>query len=61
MVCTRRAFWDTFADPEFLADAKKTGGIEFTPSNGERDTQVVQAILSTPPAVVAKMKKILIQ
>lgn len=57
----RKAFWATYTDPEFLADAKKTGGIEFTPSNGERVTQVVQAILSTPPAVLTKMKKILLQ
>ncbi|MBI3000376.1 MAG: hypothetical protein HYY46_18270 [Deltaproteobacteria bacterium] len=56
----RRAFWATFADPEFLADAKKTR-IEFTPSSGERVTQVVQAVLSTPPEVLSKMKKILLQ
>ena len=57
----RKAFWSTYTDPEFVADAKKTGGIEFTPSSGEQVTQVVHAILSTPPAVLAKMKKILIQ
>jgi len=56
----RKAFSATFADPEFLADAKKTR-IEFIPSSGEQATQVVQAILSTPPALLAKMKKILIQ
>ena len=56
----RKAFSATFADPEFQADAKKTR-IEFTPSSGEQVTQIVHAILSTPPAVLAKMKKILIQ
>jgi tripartite-type tricarboxylate transporter receptor subunit TctC len=56
----RKAFTATFADPEFLADAKKTK-IEFTPSTGEHVTQVVQAIMKTPPAVLAKMKKILVQ
>jgi hypothetical protein len=56
----RKAFWATFNDPEFLADAKKAGGIEFTPSTGEHVTHVVQAILTTP-AVLTKMKKILLQ
>lgn len=55
----RRAFAATFTDPEFLADAMKSK-IEFTPSSGEHVTEVVQAILSTPPAVLARMKKILI-
>ena len=56
----RKAFWATFADSEFLADAKKSRH-EFTPSTGEQVTQVVQAILNTPPAVLAKLKKILLQ
>jgi tripartite-type tricarboxylate transporter receptor subunit TctC len=56
----RRAFWETFMDAEFQADAKKSK-IEFTPSDGEQVTQVVQAILNTPPTVLAKMRKILVQ
>ena len=56
----RKAFSATFADPEFVSDAKKSR-IEFSPSSGERVTEVVQAILNTPPAVLAKMKKILVQ
>ena len=56
----RRAFWATFNDAEFLSDAKKTK-IEFTPSNGERTTQVVQSILNTPAAVLARMKKVLVE
>jgi tripartite-type tricarboxylate transporter receptor subunit TctC len=56
----RRAFTATFADAEFVADAKKTR-IEFTPSNGEQVTQIVRAIMNTPPAVLARMKKILVQ
>ena len=56
----RRAFWATFNDAEFLSDAKKTK-IEFTPSNGERTTQVVQFILNTPAAVLARMKKVLVE
>jgi hypothetical protein len=56
----RKAFWATFMDGEFQADAKKSK-IEFTPSRGEQVTQVVQAILNTPQGVLAKMKKILVQ
>jgi tripartite-type tricarboxylate transporter receptor subunit TctC len=56
----RRAFWATFNDAEFLSDAKKTK-IEFTPSNGERTTQVVQSILNTPAPVLARMKKVLVE
>jgi tripartite-type tricarboxylate transporter receptor subunit TctC len=56
----RGAFLATFADPEFVSDAKKSR-IEFAPSSGERVTEVVRAILNTPPAVLAKMKKILVQ
>ena len=56
----RKAFSATFADPEFNSDSKKSK-IEFSPSSGERVTEVVQSILKTPPAILAKMKKILVQ
>lgn len=56
----RKAFSATFNDPEFMADAKKTK-IEFTPSSGEKTTQVVRGILNTPAAVLARMKRILVE
>jgi hypothetical protein len=56
----RRGFSATFTDAEFLADSKKSR-IEFSPSSGEQVTQVVRSIMQTPPAVLAKMKKILVQ
>jgi tripartite-type tricarboxylate transporter receptor subunit TctC len=56
----RKAFWETFMDAEFLADTKKSK-IEFTPNNGEQVTKVVRAILGTPPAVLAKLKNVLLQ
>lgn len=56
----RKAFSATFNDPEFLADASKSK-IEFTPSTGEKTTQIVHSILNTSPAVLAKMKKVLVQ
>jgi tripartite-type tricarboxylate transporter receptor subunit TctC len=56
----RRAFWATFSDPEFIGDAKKSR-IEFSPSNGDKTRQVVQSILGTPAAVLARLKKVLIE
>ena len=56
----RQAFSAVFADAEFLADAKKSR-IEFSPSSGEKVTQIVHSIMNTPPAVLAKMKTILVQ
>jgi tripartite-type tricarboxylate transporter receptor subunit TctC len=56
----RRAFWATFNDAEFLSDAKKTK-IEFSPSNGERTTQVVRSILGAPAPVLARLKTVLVQ
>jgi tripartite-type tricarboxylate transporter receptor subunit TctC len=56
----RKAFSSTFADAEFISDAKKSK-IEFSPSSGERVTEVVHSILKTPPDILAKMKKILVQ
>jgi tripartite-type tricarboxylate transporter receptor subunit TctC len=56
----RRAFWATFNDSEFVADAKKSK-IEFSPSNGEKVTQVVHSILNAPPAVLARLKKVLVE
>ncbi|MBI3000377.1 MAG: hypothetical protein HYY46_18275 [Deltaproteobacteria bacterium] len=56
----RKAFWAAVTDGEFLADAEKINAV-FTPSTGERVTQVVQAMLSTSPAALSKMKKILLR
>ena len=35
--------------------------IEFTPSSGGHVSEVVRAILNTPAAVLARMKKILVE
>ena len=56
----RRAFMASFSDAEFLGDAKRTR-LEFSPSSGEQVPQIVQSIMNTPVAVLAKMKKILVQ
>lgn len=56
----RKAFSETFKDPEFLADTRKSK-IEFTPSSGAQVTDVVNTILKTPPAVLDRLRKVLLQ
>lgn len=54
----RRSMAQTFADPKFLAEAKKVkAGINF--STGEEVTLIVNEVLNTPQAQVAKLKKAL--
>jgi tripartite-type tricarboxylate transporter receptor subunit TctC len=49
----RKAFLDTLADKEFLAEAEKLK-LEITPVPGERVQQIVRDIYATPRAVVQK-------
>ena len=52
----RKAFMDTMADKDFLADAKKTG-IDIIPMNGETLTKLWAEFTSAPAALVAEAKK----
>lgn len=54
----RQALAQTFADPQFRADADKAG-FEVNPSTGEELTQVYTTLLATPPSTVAKLKDVL--
>jgi tripartite-type tricarboxylate transporter receptor subunit TctC len=54
----RKAFMDTLADPDFIAEAKK-GNIEINPVNGEDLAKSVQSVLQLEPSLVAKLKDIL--
>lgn len=54
----RRAIDRAVADPQFVAGAQQARVI-LDPSTGEEVTQVVQELLSTSPAIVAKLKEIL--
>ena len=55
----RKAFMDTMADKDFLADAEKAQ-LEITPVDGEKVQALVQEIYQTPPAV-AKQAAALLQ
>jgi hypothetical protein len=54
----RRAFSDGLADREFLAEAER-GGWSVSARPGEEVARLVQAVLSTPPATIEKLKDIL--
>jgi tripartite-type tricarboxylate transporter receptor subunit TctC len=54
----RKAFMDTLADPDFIAEAKK-GNIEINPVNGEDLAKSVQSVLQLEPGLVAKLRDIL--
>ncbi len=49
----QKAFMDTMADQEFLAEAKK-GKFEIRPVSGEEIEKLVSEVLKTPPELAAK-------
>jgi hypothetical protein len=56
----RQAFWETFQDPQFQAEAQQVG-ITFTPSSGEQVTRVVDSLLSMPPSTIARLRDVLVK
>jgi tripartite-type tricarboxylate transporter receptor subunit TctC len=54
----RKAFMDTMADKEFLADADKAQ-LEITPIAGEAVQKLVAEVYQTPPAIAHKAAEIL--
>jgi tripartite-type tricarboxylate transporter receptor subunit TctC len=54
----RQAIARSFADPEVQAELKQAG-VDGIPSTGEEVARVAQELLSTPPAIIAKLKEIL--
>jgi tripartite-type tricarboxylate transporter receptor subunit TctC len=53
----RKAFEDSFKDPEFLADVKKYQ-LELDPRTGAEVQALVDKLFATPPALVARARKI---
>lgn len=52
----RKAFMDTFADPEFLADARRAR-LEVGPSTGVEVQALVRKVYATPAEIVEKARK----
>jgi len=56
----REAFMKTMADPEFLAEAKKKK-LDIEPTPGEEMGPLAKEVISQPPEVIERMKKLLEQ
>jgi tripartite-type tricarboxylate transporter receptor subunit TctC len=54
----RKAFEDTFKDPEFLADVKKSN-LELDPRTGAEVQAIFDKLFAAPPALVERARKIL--
>ncbi len=54
----REAFLKLMADPNFLADIKKRG-LEVEPSTGEELEKLAKEVMTQPPEVIERMKKLL--
>jgi tripartite-type tricarboxylate transporter receptor subunit TctC len=55
----RKAFMDTWADPELLAEAKKID-LDVAAISGAEVQDLIAKAYATPPAVIAKAKDALI-
>jgi hypothetical protein len=55
----QKSFMDTMKDPEFLAEAKKSN-LEIDPTSGEEAGKAIDSLFHLEPALVAKMKTILL-
>jgi tripartite-type tricarboxylate transporter receptor subunit TctC len=55
----RKAFTDTFADPEFVADGNKRGMGISSPRDGKTLHDLIERVYkNTPPAIVERIKKL---
>ena len=54
----RKAFDDTLADPDFIAETNKIG-LEVNRVGGEEVQKLVEALFATPKPVVERAQKIL--
>ena len=54
----REAFVKLMADPDFLADVKKRG-LEVKPATGEELEQLAKEVMTQPPEVIEKVKKLM--
>jgi tripartite-type tricarboxylate transporter receptor subunit TctC len=54
----RKAFLETFKDPNFVADAKKAN-LEIDPVSGEELERLIQGFFNLQPALLVKLKEVL--
>ena len=58
LAALRSAFEQTMKDPEFLAEATKSG-MDIAPSSGDVAEKIAASMLATPPNVVKRAKEIM--
>jgi len=54
----RKALGETFADPDFLADAVKIGLSVNSPRSGEELLQVIERAYQTPPRLIDRLRQL---
>jgi tripartite-type tricarboxylate transporter receptor subunit TctC len=54
----RKALMETFADPDFLADAQKIGLQVNSPRSGDRLVQVIERAYQAPPQIIQKLREL---
>jgi tripartite-type tricarboxylate transporter receptor subunit TctC len=54
----RQALLETFADPDFVADAKKTGLQVNSPRSGDALVRVIESAYHAPPQIIARLRKL---
>jgi tripartite-type tricarboxylate transporter receptor subunit TctC len=54
----RKALMETFADPDFVADAKKTGLQVNSPRSGDELVRVIERAYQAPPQIIARLREL---
>jgi tripartite-type tricarboxylate transporter receptor subunit TctC len=54
----RQALMQTFADPDFLANAKKTGLQVNSPRSGEDLLRAIARAYRSPPQIIARLRQL---
>lgn len=54
----RKALMETFADPDFLTDAKKIGLQVNSPRGGEHLVRVIERAYHAPPQIIERLRKL---
>jgi tripartite-type tricarboxylate transporter receptor subunit TctC len=54
----RKALMETFADPDFVADAKKTGLQVNSPRSGDELVRVIERAYHAPPQIIARLREL---
>jgi len=54
----RKALTETFADPDFMADAKKIGLQVNSPRGGEHLVHVIERAYQAPPQIIQRLREL---